>query len=112
MLLVPTTDVLLNARDRETGRRYTELVRDEDFLASHILRVGSGSGFIGKDVNNIRDNRGKAKTYTTVNGRTVVIKENMVYTNKGTKGLPTRTEPTLISTQASGHLRKLNCCRM
>jgi hypothetical protein len=81
---VPTTDALVNATDQESGRPYSELVRDEDFLGSHILRVGSGSGFNGKDVNNIRDNRGKAKSYTTVNGRTVIIKENMVYSNKGT----------------------------
>jgi hypothetical protein len=80
---VPTTDALVNATDRESGRPYSELVRDEDFLGSHVLRVGSGSGFSGKDVNNIRDNRGKAKSYTTVNGRTVIIKENMVYSNKG-----------------------------
>ena len=80
---MPTTDVLLNARDRESDRPYSELVRDEEFLASHILRVGQGSGFNGKDINNIRDNRGKAKSYTTVNGRTVIIKENMLYSNKG-----------------------------
>lgn len=80
---MPTTDVLLNARDRESGRPFTELVREEDFLGSHILRVGSSNGFAGKDVNNIRDTRGKAKSYTTVNGRTVIIKENMVYSNKG-----------------------------
>jgi signal recognition particle GTPase len=83
---VPTTDALLNSRDQESGRSYTELVRDEEFLGSHILRVGSGSGFSGKDVNNIRENRGKAKSYTTVNGRTVIIKENMVYSNKGMMG--------------------------
>lgn len=80
---MPITDALLNARDRESDRPYWELVRDEEFLASHILRVGSGSGFNGKDVNNVRDNRGKAKSYTTVNGRTVIIKENMLYSNKG-----------------------------
>jgi hypothetical protein len=83
---VPTTDALLNARDQESGRPYTELVRDEEFLGSHILRVGSGSGFSGKDVSNIRENRGRAKSYTTVNGRTVIIKENMVYSNKGMTG--------------------------
>lgn len=86
MVLVPTTDALLNARDKESGRPYTELVKDEDFLASHILRVVSGGEFGGKDVNNIRENRGKAKSYTTVNGRTVIIKENMVYSNKGIMG--------------------------
>lgn len=85
---MPTTDALINARDRESDRSYTELVRDEEFLASHILRVGPGSGFNGKDVNNIRENRGKARSYTTVNGRTVIIKESMLYSNKGTMHLP------------------------
>lgn len=80
---MPTTDALINAYDRDSGRPYTELVRDDEFLCSHVLRVGSGSGFNGKDVSSIRDNRGKAKSYTTVNGRTVIIKENMVYSNKG-----------------------------
>lgn len=81
---MPTTDALLNARDRESGRPYTELVQDEEFLGSHILRVSSGNGFGGKDIQNIRDSRGKAKSYTTINGRTVIVKENMVYSNKGT----------------------------
>lgn len=31
----------------------------------------------------MRDNRGKAKQVTTFNGRTVIIKENSVYSNKG-----------------------------
>jgi hypothetical protein len=31
----------------------------------------------------VRDNRGKAKQVTTFNGRTVIIKENSVYSNKG-----------------------------
>jgi len=99
---VPTTDALVNATDRESGRPYSELVRDEDFLGSHILRVGSGSGFSGKDVNNIRDNRGKAKSYTTVNGRTVIIKENMVYSNKGNTHGQYSLGPTLTQRQDLG----------
>jgi hypothetical protein len=82
-VLVPITDALLNAQDRETGSKYTDLVRDEDFLASHVLRVRTNPSPGGKDVNNIRDTRGKAKSFTTINGRTVIIKENMVYSNKG-----------------------------
>jgi hypothetical protein len=31
----------------------------------------------------MRENRGKAKQYTTINGRTVVIKDAYVYSNKG-----------------------------
>jgi hypothetical protein len=109
---VPTTDALLNSRDRESGRPYTELVRDEEFLGSHILRVSSGNGFGGKEVHNIRENRGKAKSYTTVNGRTVIVKENMVYSNKGTVDLESSVATRLTIQQASRTLRKLNCCQM
>lgn len=83
VLLVPTTDSLLNGKD-ETGKRYTELVQDEDFIASHVVRIAPPGG---KDVPNVRDNRGKAKTYPTVNGKTVIIKEHMVYSNKGFRQL-------------------------
>lgn len=37
----------------------------------------------GKDAPNMRESRGKAKQYTTINGRTVVIKDAFVYSNKG-----------------------------
>lgn len=80
---MPATDALLNGRDRETPRPYVDLVRDEDFLASHVLRVEAGNGFNGRDVSSLREHRGKAKSYSTVNGRTVIIKENQVYSNKG-----------------------------
>jgi hypothetical protein len=81
ILLVPTTECLLAAKDRETGSLYTDLAASEDFLASHVLRIsgspvpGGGSG---------RDSRGKAKQFNTINGRTVVVKESFVYSNKGT----------------------------
>lgn len=32
---------------------------------------------------NMRESRGKAKQYTTINGRTVVVKDAYVYSNKG-----------------------------
>ena len=83
VLLVPTTDSLLNGKD-ETGKRYTELVQDEDFIASHVVRITQPPG---KDAPNVRDNRVKAKTYPTVNGRTVIVKEHMVYSNKGFRQL-------------------------
>jgi ankyrin repeat protein len=83
VLLVPTTESLLNGKD-ETGKRYTEIVQDEDFIASHIVRIVQTGA---KDVPNVRDNRGKAKTYPTVNGKTVIIKEHMVYSNKGFRQL-------------------------
>lgn len=81
---MPTTDILINSRDREANRPYIELVYDEDFLGSHVLRINPTAGPGGpKDGANVRDNRGKARQFTTINGRTVIIKENSVYSNKG-----------------------------
>jgi hypothetical protein len=50
-----------------------------------VLRVPAHNAATagGKDVPNMRENRGKAKQYTTVNGRTVVVKDAYVYSNKG-----------------------------
>ncbi|KAK5089458.1 hypothetical protein LTR70_005959 [Exophiala xenobiotica] len=84
VVLVPTTDSLINAQDRESGKRYAELVDDEDFLGSHILRVAQDQNV---KENSIRESRGKAKTYSTVNNRSLIIKESMVYSNKGFKSL-------------------------
>lgn len=83
ILLVPTTESLIYGLDRETGKRYADQSEDEDFLAAHILRVPPP---VGKETN-VRDARGKAKTYPTVNARTVIVKENAVFTNKGFKQL-------------------------
>lgn len=84
ILLVPTTEVLLTSHDRETNTVYADLARSEDFLASHVLRIPAAPG-AGKDrdVSNVRDSRGKAKQFTTINGRTVVVKESFVHSNKG-----------------------------
>lgn len=90
VLLAPTTDVLLNSKDRETGRSYADLANTEDFLASHVLRVPGGHppGSSGaKDVGNVRENKSKAKQYSTFNGWTVVVKDAFVYSNKGFKTL-------------------------
>lgn len=89
VLLVPTTEVLLNSRDRETHALYADLSGSEDFLASHVLRVPGGVGPNShiKDGGNFRENRGKAKQYSTANGRTVIIKDAFVYSNKGFKTL-------------------------
>lgn len=85
ILLVPTTEVLLTSRDRETGALYADLAGSEDFLGSHVLRIPANHAATagGKDAPNMRENRGKAKQYTTVNGRTVVVKDAYVYSNKG-----------------------------
>lgn len=85
VLLVPTTEVLLTSRDKETNISYADLSGSEDFLASHVLRVPGGVGPNNhvKDVGSFRETRGKAKQYTTANGRTVIVKDAFIYSNKG-----------------------------
>ncbi|KAL8729303.1 MAG: hypothetical protein Q9166_004800 [cf. Caloplaca sp. 2 TL-2023] len=80
ILLVPTTEVLLTSKDRETNVLYSELTSSEEFLASHVIRT---SGVQEPANGNVRDSRGKAKQYSTINGRTLVVKESFVYSNKG-----------------------------
>ncbi|CAI6246094.1 unnamed protein product [Periconia digitata] len=89
VLLVPTTDVLLGSRDRDTNASYADLSGSEEFLASHVLRIPGGVGPNNhiKDGASFRDSRGKAKQYSTANGRTVIIKDAYVYSNKGFKAL-------------------------
>ncbi|CAN8099106.1 unnamed protein product [Discula destructiva] len=101
ILFVPTTDVLLSSEETEAtpGVTVAETVSAEEFLASHVLRIpdptksapsggAAGAAAGGKDPTpNLREMRGKAKQYNTVNGRNVVIKDNVVYTNKGFKTL-------------------------
>jgi len=87
ILLVPPTSVLLASRDTESGAPLTDVVASDEFLGSHVLRIasGKGSGAGGRDATqNLREMRGKAKVYGTINGRSIVVKDNMIYTNKGT----------------------------
>lgn len=80
----------MNSKDRETGTPYADHANTEEFLASHVLRVPGGNppGSSGlKDAGNVRDNKSKAKQYSTFNGRTVVVKDTFVYSNKGFKTL-------------------------
>ncbi len=87
ILLVPTTEALFTAKDRETNTVYADLAGSEEFLASHVLRIPPVAP--GTAAGSVRDSRGKAKQFTTINGRTVVVKESFVYSNKGTAlGLP------------------------
>lgn len=84
VLLVPTTESLIGSRDRESNLLYSDLVASEEFLGSHVLRIPIHTGSANsKEENNVRENRGKAKQVTTFNGRTVIIKDNSVYSNKG-----------------------------
>ncbi|KAF7585676.1 hypothetical protein BBP40_010335 [Aspergillus hancockii] len=95
VLLVPVTESLIGSRDRESSLFYSDLVVSEEFLGSHALRIPINNGTPGtKEDSNVRDSRGKAKQVTTVNGRTVIVKESSVYSNKGFKSL---TQAQLLS---------------
>ncbi|KAK1150240.1 hypothetical protein N8T08_000142 [Aspergillus melleus] len=95
VLLVPVTESLTGSRDRESSLLYSDLVVSEEFLGSHTLRIPASNGPAGaKDDSNVRDSRGKAKQVPTANGRTVIIKESSVYSNKGFKSL---TQAQLLS---------------
>ncbi|KAI1130822.1 hypothetical protein F5Y10DRAFT_103241 [Nemania abortiva] len=89
ILLVPTTECLLTCREVESGSPVSDVVATDEFLGSHVLRIpGLASAAGASDgVGNLREWRGKAKQYTTLNGRTVVIKDAFVYSNKGFKTL-------------------------
>lgn len=85
VLLVPLTDVLLTSRDAESGALASDAVASEEFLSSHVLRIPNPSTSSGnKDsVQNLRDVRGKARQFSTLNGRSVIIKDSFIYSNKG-----------------------------
>ncbi|EMD61686.1 hypothetical protein GGP41_004275 [Bipolaris sorokiniana] len=89
VLLVPTTEALLTSRDKESNTSYADLSGSEDFLASHVLRIPGGAGPNGhlRDTGSFRESRGKAKQFTTANGRTVIVKDAFIYSNKGFKTL-------------------------
>jgi hypothetical protein len=94
ILLVPTTELLLTSRDRETQVLYSDLVSSEEFLASHVLRVPGAAaaasvqakGGPGSGTSDFRESRSKPKQFTTLNGRTVIVKDTYVYSNKGRLG--------------------------
>ncbi|KAI1006233.1 hypothetical protein K3495_g1983 [Podosphaera aphanis] len=95
ILLVPTTEILLTSYDRESGTSYADLATSDEFLGSHVLRVPSSHFEVGvKDFSITRENRGKAKQYTTINGKLVVIKDAYIYSNKGFK---TNNQAQLLS---------------
>lgn len=88
ILLVPTADVLLNLRDTETGAPLLASITSDEFLASHVVRIPIPKAG-GKDAaQNLREMRGKPRVYSTFNGRSLIIKDNSIYTNKGTCSLP------------------------
>ena len=100
ILLVPTADVLLNLRDAETGAPLVASIASDEFLASHVVRIPIPKPAAGgRDAaQNLREMRGKPRVYSTFNGRSLVIKDNAIYTNKGMLSLvlaplPSRETP-------------------
>ncbi|KAL9053463.1 MAG: hypothetical protein Q9162_004766 [Coniocarpon cinnabarinum] len=89
ILFFPTTEHLLTHKEHETQTDWEELVNSEEIISSHVVRVSSefGSGPLGKDGSSLRDGKGKAKQFATLNSKTVVVKDNFVYSNKGFKSL-------------------------
>lgn len=92
ILLVPATEVLRTCHEAEAGVAFADLPNLDEFLASHIIRMpnprvaaAAANAAGGRDgVVNLREMRGKARPYGTFNGWSVVIKDNLVYSNKGT----------------------------
>lgn len=69
---------------------FSDLATNEEFLASHVLRIPGGVSAKDGQTNGgangattFREQRAKAKQYNTLNGRTVIVKDSYVYTNKG-----------------------------
>ncbi|KAH8893696.1 hypothetical protein GQ53DRAFT_793278 [Thozetella sp. PMI_491] len=90
ILLVPCTDVILDSRDTETGAPLVDSIASDEFLGSHVIRLNApkpGPAGAKEPPQNLREVRGKTKVYNTVNGRSLVIKDNLVYSNKGFKAL-------------------------
>ncbi|KAK9477625.1 hypothetical protein V1514DRAFT_109534 [Lipomyces japonicus] len=83
ILLVPVTNSLLFTIDQESSLSFTELCSHDEFLASHVIKIGGSTKTIGR-----------ARLFWTLNGRSVVIKDDFVYTNKGFK---TVTQAKLLS---------------
>ncbi|CCG84080.1 protein of unknown function [Taphrina deformans PYCC 5710] len=77
VILAPVASSL-NAIDGETGSVYADDLTDE-FVQSHILRITHN-----KD--EVLD-RSRARVYNTINGKSMVIKEDVVYPHRGFKGV-------------------------
>ncbi|PHH80850.1 hypothetical protein CDD80_6409 [Ophiocordyceps camponoti-rufipedis] len=87
VLLVPLTDLLFTHRETEHGGSVADLVASDDFLTSHVLRIPPPGKDRDAATANLRDVRGKPKKYSTLNGRSVLVRDSIVFTNKGFKTL-------------------------
>ncbi|RPA78795.1 hypothetical protein BJ508DRAFT_416386 [Ascobolus immersus RN42] len=86
VLLVPTTDTLLNSRDDESGSLYTDLAGTDEFLASHVLRIPTSQSLQGDGMRiGGRETRAKPRQFSTVNGRTVIVRDSWVHSKSGFK---------------------------
>ncbi|CCJ30395.1 unnamed protein product [Pneumocystis jirovecii] len=72
IILAPVAESLQGI-ENETDIPWNETITS-DFIASHILKCSSGLGY---------GLYGKTKQFTTINGKTVIIKNDFVYTDKG-----------------------------
>lgn len=77
IILAPVSSSL-NLVDGDTGEVFADDLNDE-FVQSHILHISHGKDE-GLD-------RNKARIYTTVNGKTMVIKEDVIYPHRGFRGV-------------------------
>lgn len=86
---MPVTEFLLSHKESETQSPYHDFVGSEEFLGSHVIRIPPESSLqdLGKEATSLRETKGKARQYITVNGRTVIVRDVHVYTNKGFKSL-------------------------
>ena len=89
---------------------YSDLATNEEFLASHVLRIPGGvapSGSAKDGSVAFKESRTKAKQFTTLNGRTLIIKDSFVYTNKGEYTASERRTSSYAS-QVSRHSTRCN----
>ena len=77
IILAPVSSSL-NAIDAETGCVYSDNLT-EDFMQSHVLRVQLQKGEVLE--------RSRARIYTTLNGKTMVVKGDVVFPHRGFKGV-------------------------
>lgn len=77
VILAPVSSSL-SMIDADTGLVFDDNLTDE-FVQSHILRVAHVKGEVVE--------RAKARVYTTINGKTLVIKEDAVFPHRGFKGV-------------------------
>ncbi|UKZ57380.1 hypothetical protein TrVGV298_011234 [Trichoderma virens] len=87
--LNPFLSAFFKSQVTESGAPAHEVVASEEFLASHVLRIAGPDGPAGaKDsTQNLREARGKARQFNTLNGRSVIVKDSFIYSNKGFKSL-------------------------